>query len=145
MAQQIFTLYNPLLLTLPNEEINFTQDTFKVMLVTSTYTPNVNTDRYKSAITGEASGSGYEAGGQELENVQYLRTNQTATFTATNPKWTGLNMENVRYAVLYDDTPEQAEQKPLIGWIDFGQALTIVNADLEIVWNVEGIFSVTLS
>lgn len=115
MASQVFTLYNSLLLTLPNKEIDFDSDTFKVMLVTSTYTPNVNSDKYKSNVIGEATGSGYVAGGQELTNVSYTRNNESSVFTASNPKWTGLNMENVRYAVLYDDTPELAEKKPLIG------------------------------
>jgi hypothetical protein len=43
--------------------INMAADTFYVMLVDSTYTPNQGVHQYRSDVTGEVTGTGYTAGG----------------------------------------------------------------------------------
>lgn len=51
-----------------NKEIDWDSDNLKVLLVDSSYTPNPDTHVYRSDISGEASGTGYTAGGQALSS-----------------------------------------------------------------------------
>ena len=57
-------VYGLALKSLANKEITFPSDTLTVMLCTSSYVPNQDTDQYKSAVTGEVTRTGYTAGGQ---------------------------------------------------------------------------------
>jgi len=41
-------------------------DTFKMMLVTATYSPNKDTHTKRSDVTNEVSGTGYTSGGQTV-------------------------------------------------------------------------------
>lgn len=149
MAQTL-NIYNNFLNTVTQKQVNLKTDDLRVMLVTSAYRPDKTNHAYKSNVTNEISGAGYTAGGQKLQNVTYTVSGQVGTLQATNPKWTGLTLKNLRYAVLYDNTPYDSGAtdantvKPLIAYIDFGDALTIINAELEIVWNVEGIIKFTI-
>lgn len=49
----------------------------KAMICTSTYTPNFDTDEFRSSVTGEVSGAGYTAGGVAL-------TSELLTLDTTN-------------------------------------------------------------
>lgn len=60
-----------------NKEIDFDTDTIKVMLCTSTYTPDLDAHIYKSSVTNEVSGTGYTAGGATLASA-------SSTYTAAN-------------------------------------------------------------
>jgi hypothetical protein len=60
-----------------NAPIDWLSDTIKCMLCTSTYTPNLDTHKYKSDITNEITGTGYSAGGATLGSA-------AITFTAAN-------------------------------------------------------------
>lgn len=104
-----------------NKEIDWDTDTIKAMLVTSTYTPNQDTHRYVSSITGEAAGTGYTAGGQTLtgKTLVYTTGTNTLTLSADSPTWTGTTLSGVRYIVFYVDTGTGATS-PLISYMDFG-------------------------
>lgn len=144
MALQTLYVYTNFLNTVANEEINFNTDEFKVMLVSSGYTPNISAHRYKSDVVGEATGTGYTAGGITLTNVQYTIDGTTATFSADNPHWDELDIDNLRYVVVYDNTPTLDTQKPLLCYIDLGDTLNILNAEVEVIWNVNGILRFTI-
>lgn len=58
-------------------KMNVTSDALKVMLCTSSYAPNLDTDQFKSAVTNEVSGTGYTATGVALGSP-------TCTYTAAN-------------------------------------------------------------
>jgi hypothetical protein len=84
-------------------EINITTHSFKMMLATSVYVPNKETDAvYATVLPYEASGAGYTAGGWAL----------TTTFTQVGPL---LKLDAVdiialaldapwKYAIIYDNT-----------------------------------------
>lgn len=57
-------LYGNVLLKALNKEVDWDSDTIKVMLTTSSYTPNQDTHIYKSSVTNEVTGTGYTAGEQ---------------------------------------------------------------------------------
>lgn len=74
-----------------NAPIDWLSDTIKCMLCTSTYTPNLDTHKYKSDVTNEASGTGYSAGGATLGSA-------SITFTAAN-SWATAHATATAYAV----------------------------------------------
>lgn len=70
-----------------NAPIDWLSDTIKCMLVTSSYTPNLDTDDYKDdVVANEITGTGYTAGGATLgsASVTYTAANSWATAAATS-------------------------------------------------------------
>jgi hypothetical protein len=110
--------------SLLNGQINFPTATVKAMLVTSSYSPNQDTHRWKSDITGEATGTGYTAGGQTLtsKTVTYTAGTNTTAIDAADPSWTTTTV-TARYLVVYVDTGT-ATTSPLICYVDFGADVT---------------------
>lgn len=68
-------LYAQALLALLNKEIDWNSDTIKAMLLTSSYTPDVDAHNYKDDLTNEVTGTGYTAAGATV-------TSPTMTYTA---------------------------------------------------------------
>lgn len=56
-------IYNSAIDDMAKGAIDFDTDTFKVLLVTSSYSPNKDTHTKRSDVTNEVSGTGYTAGG----------------------------------------------------------------------------------
>jgi len=119
-----------------------TQD-IKVMLVTSGYTPNIDTDEFIDDVTNEVVGTGYTAGGQSLasKTVVVDDTNDRGVFDSANPEWTTATI-TARGAVLYYDTGTPATS-PLIGYWDFGTDQTSTAGTFTININVVGILTLT--
>jgi len=106
--------------------MNFSSDTFKVML---TNTAPVATNHIYSDISGTelASGNGYTTGGTSSA-VTIANSSGTETITATAVTWTATgSMGPFRYVVFYDSTP--ASTKTLIGWWDYGSAVTLASGE----------------
>lgn len=72
-------------------QTDYLTDTIKVMLTTSTYTPNRDTHETKNDITNEISGTGYTAGGVTLAS-------KTITYTAAD-SWGTSRANTTAYAV----------------------------------------------
>jgi len=86
-----------------NEQANLGSDTFKVLLATSSYTPNASTHTVLADITNEVSGNGYAR--QTLTIVTSAQTGGTYTFDVSDPVFTASGGSIVaRYWVIYDDT-----------------------------------------
>lgn len=119
--------------------IDLDTDTIKVMLTTSSYTPNQDTHDFKDDITNEVSSSGYTAGGAALANKTVTQddTNNLAKFDADDLTWTSVTF-SARYAVLYKDTGT-ASTSPLIALIDFGSDQSPSAANFTITWSANGI------
>lgn len=117
------------------KQIDLVNDEVKVMLVSSAYSPNVDSHAVKSDVTNEISGTGYTAGGAVLSGKTFTQN------TADN-KWTwdandttfAASTLTFRYAVLYDNT---ASGQPLIGYVDFGSNQSSTNQDLTIKWEYQ--------
>lgn len=139
-------MFGQALLKALNKEINWSADTIKVMLCTSAYTPNQDTHAYKSDVTDEVAGTGYTAGGAVLggKTASYNPATNQVTLGGANTQWPNSTI-SARYAVIYDDTPALAAEKPLLGYIDFGVTQQSSAGTFEIVWNAQGIFQVTVA
>lgn len=137
-------LYGSVFLTLANKEIDIDSDTLKVMLCTSTYTPNQDTHKYKSDVTNEVSGTGYTATGATLASVTsaYDGPSNTWTFDAADTSWTTSTI-TARYAVVYDSTPATDATRPLICYVDFGADVVSTAGTFTITWNASGIVTFT--
>jgi len=124
-----------------NGSIDLDTDTIKVMLVTSSYTPNQDTHEFKSDVTNEVTGTGYTAGGATLSNksVTQDNTDDEGVFDADDVTWSNSTI-TARGAVLYKSTGNDATS-PLICYFDFGENKSSSNGDFSIQWNSEGIIN----
>lgn len=97
-----------------------TADVYKVYL---TNTVPVATNTAYNTPAEIPAGNGYLAGGAATATTGTLNST-TFTFFGTDVSWTagGGPIGPFRYAVLYNATPAS---KPLIGWWDYGTALTL--------------------
>lgn len=128
-----------------NKEINWSSDTIKVALCTSTYVPNQDTHAYFSDVTNEVVGTGYTAGGATLasKTVTYTAATNTQTFDAADTSWAASTI-TARYAVVYDSTGT-ASTSALIGYVDFGADVVSSGGTFSITWDAAGIFTATVS
>lgn len=105
---------------------NFQSQTLKILL-TNSAPAAANT--VKADLTEISAGNGYTAGGATVTTSSSSQTSGTyrlicadVTFTATG------SVGPFRYAVLYNDSPTSPAD-PLIGWWDYGSALTLANGE----------------
>ena len=117
-----------------------TADRFKVMLVTSSYTPDFGTHDFKTDVTNEVTGTGYDAGGKSLTSVTLTQSGGTITFDAADVTWTSSTI-TARGAVVYDTTTSNA----LICYIDFGADKSSSAGDFVLTFNASGIFTLDLT
>lgn len=104
---------------------DFDAHTFKVML---TNTAPVATNTVKADLTEISAGSGYTAGGTAT-TITTSTSSGTAKVTGTDVVFTSSGtIGPFRYAVLYNDTPI-SPAKPLIGWWDYGSAISLNSAE----------------
>lgn len=136
-------MYGKFLLSLANKEVDLDSDTLKVMLCTSSYTPDQDTHQYKSSVTNEVSGTGYTATGQALTSVTvgYDAPSNTLKLDAADPSWTSSTI-TARYAVFYDSTPSTDATRPLIAYVDFGADVISTAGTFTITLDAAGIVTI---
>lgn len=136
--------YSKAFLSLFNKEIDWDSDTIKIMLCTSSYTPDQDTHDYKDDVTNEVVGDGYTAGGATLasKTIDYTGATNVIKLDAADVTWSASTI-TARYAVIYDDTPATAATKPLLGYIDFGEDKISSTGDFTITFDAAGIFTIT--
>jgi hypothetical protein len=105
--------------------IDLDGDTFKIMLVTSTYAPNIDTHTKRSDITNEVTGTGYTAGGATLTSTVVTNdlTNDRTKFSSANPSWATATI-TARGAVIYKSRGGAATADELVCYLDFGSDQT---------------------
>lgn len=106
-----------------NEGANCGSDSFKVALSNSA--PNAATHTVFADITEISAGNGYTAGGNAATTSTSSQSSGTFKLVLADPAtWTasGGSMATFRYVILYDDT---LAGDPLVGWWDYGSALTL--------------------
>lgn len=126
-------------------KINLASDTIKLALVTSSYTPNIDThDFWDDVSANESSGTGYTAGGKTLANpvVSTDTTNDRGKFDADDVSWTISSALSARYGVLYKSTGTPSTS-PLIGYIDFGSTYSLSSGTLTITWSANGALTIS--
>lgn len=121
--------------------IDFDADTIKVALVTSSYTPDIDSHDFFDDITNEVSASGsYSAGGATLAvTVSQDNTDNEGVMDATDVSFTTATI-TARGAVIYKSTGV-ASTSSLVCYIDFGTDQSSTNGTFTITWAAEGILN----
>jgi len=90
-----------------------------------TNTTPVNTNTILANITQIANANGYTTGGIDAQ-ATWAEATGTGTLTGTKIVWTCVTapMGPFQWVVLYNDT-QTSPADPLIGWWDYGSALTL--------------------
>jgi hypothetical protein len=105
-----------------------TTHVYKVYLVSNSNPPNASNTAY-GGPADLPTANGYTAGGVSVGAVTGAQISGTFKFAGgTDPSWTasGGSIGAFQYAVLYNST---ASGQPLIGWWDYGTAITLTNGN----------------
>ncbi len=103
-------------------------DTGALKVYLSNATPSASADAVKADLAEISSGNGYTAGGHDATGV-WTETSGTATLAGTDIVITASGAVGpFRYAVFYNDTPTSPAD-PLIGWWDYGAAISLANGE----------------
>src|SRR5436190_22057050 len=103
-----------------------TSDVYKVYLTGAT---PVATNTVYNTLVDLPTASGYSAGGISIGTIIGAQISGTFRFSgSTDPSWTasGGSIGPFQYAVLYNST---SATRPLIGWWDYGTAITLSNGN----------------
>lgn len=135
-------LYNSFKRDIMNGAIDLDTDTINVMLVTVTYTQDIDAHTKRSDITNEVTGTGYTAGGAALANkaVTADNTDNEGVFDADDLAWTTSTI-TARGAVLYKARGGASSADELIAYIDFAADKVSTAGTFTIAWNAEGIIN----
>jgi hypothetical protein len=123
-------------------------NTFKAMLLTSAYSPDVENDDIKADIVANevANGNGYTTGGVALGSVTWTRATTTVTFDAADAAWTGSGAGfSARYLAIYASGTLNGHTDPLVGYVLLDSAPADVSFaagnTVTVQWNASGIFT----
>lgn len=104
-------------------DIDLVNDTIKLMLLTSSHTPNIDTEEFIDDVSANEVGTSgtYSAGGATLgtKSVTVDNTNNRAYFDAADVVFTSATI-TARYAYIYKDTGTPATS-PIIGYYDYSE------------------------
>ncbi len=111
--------YTSLYYDLCTGAVDLDTNTFKMLLVTSSYTADKTHDR-RNDITNEVSGTGYTAGGNAIAvTVAQDNTNSRVTIDFTVTSWTSSTI-TARAGVIYKSRGGASSADELVCYLDFG-------------------------
>jgi hypothetical protein len=113
-------IYNSAIDDMARGAIDADTDSFKAMLVTSSYTPNKDTDLKRSAVTNEVTGTGYTAGGvASVCTVTKDTANDKVTLSFAAVSWASSTI-TARALVIYKSRGGASSADELVAYADFG-------------------------
>lgn len=124
-----YNKFNSFVSDLAQKIHNLNSDSLKILL---TNAAPLATNTVKSNITEIAAGNGYSAGGAAAAFVSGSNTSGTYKLILSPVSWTasGGSIGPFEWAVLYNSS---AASGNLIGWWDYGTAITLTNGNTFIV------------
>jgi len=135
-------MYGNAILKAFNKDVDWDTDIIKVALLASAYTPNQDTDILWSAISSnEVTGVGYTVGGATLasKTIAYDNATNVIKMDSADVTWATSTI-TARYAVIYDST-----SGILLGYVDLGVNESSSAGNFTLVWDANGIFTVTVT
>jgi hypothetical protein len=102
-------------------DIDFDTDTFKAMLVTSSYTPNKDTHEFRDDVTNEAPATGNYVAGGETSTVTVTKdtANDKVTIQFGAVTWSSSTI-TARGCVYYKSRGGASSADELVAYNDFG-------------------------
>lgn len=137
-------VYGKFLEKLASGSINWVSDTVKVALLSSSYTPNQDTNEFFSeVVTYEITGTGYTAGGATVtgKSLYYDAATNTLQLRCNSVSWSNSTL-TARYAVFYKSTGTNSTS-PLIAYVDFDQNVSSTNGTFQIVVPADGLIKIS--
>lgn len=120
--------------------IDFSSDTFKIILMDSGFTFDIDDHETYSDVSGSelSAGNGYTAGGNTLSGVSVTEddTDDRCEITWNNTTWvaSGGSIGPTPGAIIYDDTDSSDS---IVGYIDFGGEQTQADGGTSTISNIE--------
>lgn len=112
--------------------LDYDTNTFKAMLVTSSYTPDQDAHLKRSDITNEVSGTGYTAGGVTCAvTVTKDTTNNKTTIQFAAVSWPSSTI-SARGCVYYRSRGGASTADELVAYNDFGSTVTSNNSTFTV-------------
>jgi hypothetical protein len=125
-------IYNSAVDDMARGAIDFDTDTFKVMLVSSAYSPNKDTHDKRDDVTNEVSGTGYTAGGVTSAcTVTKDTANDRVTLSFAAVNWASSTI-TARAAVIYKSRGGAASSDELVCYVDFGADVSSSSATFSL-------------
>ena len=125
-------VYNSCIDDMARNAIDFDTDSFKVLLVTSSYTPDKDTHLKRSSVTNEVSGTGYTAGGISAPvTVTKDTANDKVTIQFAAVSWTSSTI-TARGAVYYKSRGGASSADELVCYADFGADVSSSSATFSL-------------
>ena len=125
-------IYNSFHHDLATGAIDCDTDTFKVLLVTSTYSPDKDTHDKRDDITNEVTGTGYTAGGETSAVTVTLDTaNDKTTIQFGAVSWTSSTI-TARGAVYYKSRGGASSADELVAYNDFGSDVSTTSGTFSL-------------
>jgi hypothetical protein len=113
-------IYNSAIDDMARNNIDFDTNTFKAMLVTSSYTPNKDADDKRDDVTNEVVGTGYTAGGVACVcSVAKDTANDKVTLSFAAVSWASSTI-TARGLVIYKSRGGASSADELVAYNDFG-------------------------
>lgn len=125
-------IYNSAVDDMARGAIDFDTDTFKVLLVTSSYTPNKDTHDKRDDVTNEVTGTGYSTGGVTSAcTVTKDTANDKVTLAFASVSWASSTI-TARGAVIYKSRGGASSADELVAYNDFGADVSTTSGTFTI-------------
>lgn len=122
-------IYNSAMFHEAKGSIDYDTDSFKAMLVTSSYTPDVDAHDYRNDVTNEVSGTGYTAGGAATTcTVTQDNANNRVSLAFSAVTWATSTL-TARGAVIYKSRGGASSADELVAYVDFTSDKTSSGGD----------------
>jgi len=150
MAAGAWKVYGNAVEKIADGTIDLDTDTFRMVLLTSAYTPNQSTHTaWSNVSTAEVSGTGYDANGK-LITQSVSRSNLVVTFNCDDQSWPSSTI-TTKYAVIVRDADGDGTLVAgdlLLCYSDLdtgGGSLSTVDGTFSVSINESGVFTITAS
>jgi hypothetical protein len=125
-------IYNSAIDEMARGDIDFDTDTFKAMLVTSSYTPNKDTHDFRNDVTNEVTGTGYTAGGAtSTVTVTKDTANDRVTIQFGAVSWAASTI-TARGCVYYKSRGGASSADEIIAFVDFGSDVSSTSGTFSV-------------
>ena len=125
-------IYNSAIDEMARGDIDFDTNTFKAMLVTSTYSPNKDTHDFRDDVTNEVTGTGYTAGGvTSTVTVTKDTANDRVTIQFGAVSWATSTI-TARGCVYYKSRGGASSADEIIAFVDFGSDVSSTSGTFSV-------------